>query len=134
MLCTQAATLLERLRADTGREGLYLTQPTYWADRIAPGAFSMGDSNGRYDDEKPQFDCPITQPYALARFPVTNGQYFRFVEALAGRGAPAVVAAARGVLPQLERHGQTVEAMRPKGYPYSAMPYTAMLSSASIAP
>ncbi|NCC37631.1 MAG: hypothetical protein EOM24_37320, partial [Chloroflexia bacterium] len=51
-----------------------------------PGVFSMGDDSGKYDDEKPQFDCAITQPYALARFPVTNRQYLAFLDDLERQG------------------------------------------------
>jgi len=108
-LRNRAATMLDRLDADTDRPGLDLTKPDYWANRIEPGTFSMGDTNGQYDDEKPQFDCAIRRPYALARFPVTNRQYLLFVEALAGRGTPEAVAAANRLKDLMKQHGETPE-------------------------
>jgi formylglycine-generating enzyme required for sulfatase activity/plasmid stabilization system protein ParE/energy-coupling factor transporter ATP-binding protein EcfA2 len=80
VLRNRAATLLDRLDADSERPGLDLFAPEYWAARIAPGTFSMGDDNGPYDAEKPQFDYTIRRPYVLARFPVTNRQYGMFLD------------------------------------------------------
>lgn len=117
VLRNRAATMLDRLDADTDRPGLDLTKADYWATRIEPGTFSMGDNNGQYDDEKPQFDYTIRRPYALARFPVTNRQYLLFVEALAGRGTPEAVAAARKLLPLMEMHKQKPEDFRPRFWP-----------------
>lgn len=117
VLRNRAATMLDRLDADTGRPGLDLAQDDYWVSRIEPGTFSMGDSNGQYDDEKPQFDYPILQPYALARFPVTNRQYLLFVEALAGRGTPEAVTATQKLLPLMKQHKQTPEQFRPRYWP-----------------
>ncbi|MGQ9876956.1 MAG: SUMF1/EgtB/PvdO family nonheme iron enzyme, partial [Chloroflexus sp.] len=108
--------MLDRLDADTDRPGLDLTKADYWATRIEPGTFSMGDDNG-LDDEKPQFDYFIRRPYALARFPVTNRQYLPFVEALAGRGTPEAVAAARKLLQLMEMHKQKPENVRPGLWP-----------------
>lgn len=102
VLRNRAATLLDRLGADDDRPGLDLTRADYWAERIDAGVFSMGDDNGA-SDERPQFDCTIRQPYALARFPVTNRQYLLFVEGLAGRGSDEACAAAQQVL---EKHPQ----------------------------
>ena len=109
-LRNRAATMLDRLDADTERPGLDLTKDDYWAARIEPGTFSM-------DDEKNKFDYTIRQPYALARFPVTNRQYLLFVEALAGRGAPEAVAAAQKLLPLMKQHDQTPEQFRPRYWP-----------------
>lgn len=117
VLRNRAATMLDRLDADTERPGIDLAQKTYWATRIEPGTFSMGDDNGQYNNEKPQFDYPIRRPYALARFPVTNRQYLLFVEALAGRGAPEAVAAARQLLPLMQEHKQKPEDFRPRYWP-----------------
>ncbi|MCS6880732.1 MAG: SUMF1/EgtB/PvdO family nonheme iron enzyme [Oscillochloridaceae bacterium] len=120
VLRNRAATMLDRLDADTDRPGLDLTSPDYWAARIEPGTFSMGDNNGEYDDEKQQFDCPIRRPYALARFPVTNRQYLLFVEALAGRGTPEALAAADRLKELMKRHGETPEkygGFRPRSWP-----------------
>jgi formylglycine-generating enzyme required for sulfatase activity len=100
--------MLDRLDSDTDRPGLDLTKPDYWANRIEPGTFSMGDTNGVYD-EKPQFDYTIRRPYALARFPVTNRQYLLFVEALVGRGTPEAVAAANRLKDLMKQHGETPE-------------------------
>jgi formylglycine-generating enzyme required for sulfatase activity len=119
-LRNRAATMLDRLDADHDRPGLDLTKPDYWANRIEPGTFSMGDTNGQYDDEKPQFDYTIRRPYALARFPVTNRQYLLFVEALAGRGAPEAVAAANRLKDLMKQHGETpgtYNGFRPRFWP-----------------
>ncbi len=80
----EAAALLDRLDADE-RPELDLARPEYWATRIEPGVFQMGDEHG-YDDEKPVFLYRIRQPYALARFPVTNRQYERFLQDLRQQG------------------------------------------------
>jgi formylglycine-generating enzyme required for sulfatase activity len=117
VLRNRAATMLDRLDADSDRPGLDMTSADYWAARIGPGTFSMGDNNGQFDDEKPQFDYPIRQPYALARFPVTNRQYLLFVEALAGRGTPEAVEAARKLLLLMKQQNQTAEAFRPSYWP-----------------
>jgi formylglycine-generating enzyme required for sulfatase activity len=108
-LRNRAAAMLDRLDADHDRPGLDLTKPDYWANRIEPGVFSMGDTNSTYDREKPQFDYTIRRPYALARFPVTNRQYLLFVEALAGRGTPEAVAAANRLKDLMKQHGETPE-------------------------
>jgi formylglycine-generating enzyme required for sulfatase activity len=75
----QAAVLLDRLDADA-RPELDPADPRYWATPIALGVFSLGDDNGRYDDEKPAIDYRIRQRYAVARFPVTNRQYAVFLD------------------------------------------------------
>lgn len=94
----RAALILDRLGEDDDRPGLDPTRNDYWATRIEVGDFSMGDDNGPYNDEKPQFIYRINRPFALARFPVTNRQYLRFLEALAGRGDQPTVNAAQQVL------------------------------------
>ncbi len=116
-LRNRAATMLDRLDADGERPGLDLAQENYWATRIEPGTFSMGDDHGPYRSEKPQFDYTIRRPYALARFPVTNRQYLLFVEALAGRGAPEAVAAANRLKKLMQQHRQTPEDFRPRYWP-----------------
>lgn len=80
-----AAELLDRLEADQ-RPELQPDHPRYWADRIEPGPFVMGDDHSQQDDEKPAFVYTITRPYALARYPVTNRQYLRFLEDLERQG------------------------------------------------
>ncbi len=117
VLRNRAATMLDRLDADTDRPGLDLTRDDYWATRIEPGTFSMGDDNGKWDDEKPQFDYTIRRPYALARFPVTNRQYLLFVEALAGRGTAEAVAAANRLKELMQQHRRTPENFRPRYWP-----------------
>jgi len=94
----RAALILDRLDEDNDRPGLDPTRNDYWATRIEVGDFSMGDDNGPYNDEKPQFIYRINRPFALARFPVTNRQYLRFLEALAGRDDQPTVNAAQQVL------------------------------------
>ncbi len=46
---------------------------------IAPGEFQMGSD--RYDWEKPVHRVRITQGFLLGKYPVTNAQYARFLEA-----------------------------------------------------
>jgi formylglycine-generating enzyme required for sulfatase activity len=111
----KCATLLDRLNADV-RPALDPQHADYWAQQIAPGSFSMGDDQGEYGDEKPQFVHTIRQPYALARFPVTNRQYFLFTEALAGRGTPEALAAAQQFR---SRFPQYVDRIHPRYWPGS---------------
>ncbi len=80
----RAATLLDRLHADQ-RPELDWRNNEYWAATIPAGPFVLGDDNGD-SDEKPAFVYAIRQPYALARFPVTNRQYVEFLEDLERRG------------------------------------------------
>jgi formylglycine-generating enzyme required for sulfatase activity len=94
----RAALILDRLDEDNDRPGLDPTRADYWAERIEAGEFSMGDDEGLYGNEKPQFIYRINRPFALARFPVTNRQYLRFLEALAGRDDQPTVNAAQQVL------------------------------------
>jgi formylglycine-generating enzyme required for sulfatase activity len=77
----QAAILLDRLGADD-RPELGLLRPEYWAQRIEPGRFVMGDDQSQYENERPAFACFIRHSYALARFPATNRQYLAFLEDL----------------------------------------------------
>lgn len=119
ILRNRAAGMLDRLDADNNRPGLDLTHTDYWAERIEPGLFSMGDSNGRYGNERPEFDYQIRQPYTLARFPVTNRQYFGFVEALDGRGLPEALGAAQQLLVLMTQHQQTPNQFRPRFWPGS---------------
>ncbi len=74
----EAATLLDRLGADQ-RSALDLQHPAYWAQRIEPGSFVMGDG-------RKQFVYAIHRPYALAHYPVTNRQYEQFLQALEDAG------------------------------------------------
>ena len=51
--------------------------------RIEPGTFTMGspkDEEGRYDDEGPQHEVEITQPFLMGAYPVTVGQFAAFVQ------------------------------------------------------
>lgn len=88
----QAGELLDRLDADN-RTALDLKHPDYWAQKIKPGPFVMGEGQKR-------FTYRIKRSYALARFPVTNRQYLRFLE-------------------DLERQGRAEEAQqrRPRNWP-----------------
>ncbi len=81
----EAAEMLDRLGGDN-RPELDFTKDVYWAERIEPCEFILGDNNGRDDDEKPAIRYRILQPYALARFPVTNRQYQRFLQDLEQQG------------------------------------------------
>jgi formylglycine-generating enzyme required for sulfatase activity len=89
-LRNQAAALLDRLDADD-RPELDLLGPAFWAQRIEPGRFVMGAGESQFENEKPAFTCQIRQPYALARFPITNRQYLAFLEDLerSGKGEQA---------------------------------------------
>jgi formylglycine-generating enzyme required for sulfatase activity len=63
--------------ADTGLPALQ------WC-LVPPGPFLMGstdDDPDAYSDEKPQFEYPhLTEPYCIARYPVTNIQFQAFVD------------------------------------------------------
>ena len=102
----RAATLLDRLHADSDRHGLDLTKADYWAVRIEPGVFSMGE-------EKHKFDYTIRRPYVLGRFPVTNRHYLLFVEALAGKGSRDAVAAAEQLLLLMQQQQRTPQQFLP---------------------
>jgi len=80
-----AAELLDRLGGDE-RPTLDFTREAYWAARIEPGEFILGDDNGEGDNEKPAMPYRILRPYALARFPVTNRQYLLFLHDLEHQG------------------------------------------------
>jgi formylglycine-generating enzyme required for sulfatase activity len=82
----RAAALLDQLDADD-RPSLDLESDAYWAARIEPGIFLMGDNQSKWSDEKPAFNCTIQQPYALAVYPVTNRQYLRFLDSLSPQEA-----------------------------------------------
>jgi formylglycine-generating enzyme required for sulfatase activity len=82
----RAATMLDRLEADMERPGLVLEHEHYWAQWIEAGVFQMGDDESAQNDEKPAFAYHIRQPYAVARYPVTNRQYLRFLENLKQKG------------------------------------------------
>jgi len=49
---------------------------------VPPGRFSMGSPSteqGRFDDEGPLHDVTIAKPLAVGRFPITRGEYAKFV-------------------------------------------------------
>jgi formylglycine-generating enzyme required for sulfatase activity len=52
---------------------------------VPVGSFQMGSNDGHYDDEKPVHEQPITQPYWIAQYPVTNAQWRLAVQAGAVR-------------------------------------------------
>ncbi len=112
----RAALILDRLGEDNDRPGLDPTRADYWAERIEAGEFSMGDDKGLYGDEKPQFIYRINRPFALARFPVTNRQYLRFLEALAGRGDRAMVTAAQQVLAEWRQAKLPDDLLHPRSW------------------
>jgi formylglycine-generating enzyme required for sulfatase activity len=68
--------MLDRLGGDSEqqRPALDFTHPDYWAERIEPGAFYLG--------EEEHLDYRTVQTYALARFPVTNRQYLAYLDDL----------------------------------------------------
>jgi formylglycine-generating enzyme required for sulfatase activity len=78
----EAGELLDRLGGDTRPELDFTQLDYYWAERIEPGPFILGDDNGAYADEKPAISSRTVQTYALARFPVTNRQYLAYLEDL----------------------------------------------------
>ena len=50
---------------------------------IKPGKYLMGspkDEDGRYDNEGPQHEVEITQPFYMGVYPVTRGQFAAFVK------------------------------------------------------
>jgi formylglycine-generating enzyme required for sulfatase activity len=48
--------------------------------RIAPGTFDMGSDEGP-EEERPIHNVTITREYWLARHPITNGEYRRYLQA-----------------------------------------------------
>ena len=46
---------------------------------IEPGSFTMGDDDTNHDDDKPAHRVKISQGFWMARYPVTNQEYDRFV-------------------------------------------------------
>ena len=60
-----------------GPHGPYLLPPLI---EIPGGRYPMGDDNGTYDDEKPAHTVMV-DPFEIAQFPVTNAEYWLFIEA-----------------------------------------------------
>jgi formylglycine-generating enzyme required for sulfatase activity len=69
-----------------GEQDIYLFGDMEFV-KIPAGKFLMGSADSdkqAYDDEKPQHNVDIPYDYWLARFPVTNAQYARYVKAAGG--------------------------------------------------
>ncbi|CAM2009626.1 SUMF1/EgtB/PvdO family nonheme iron enzyme [Acanthopleuribacter pedis] len=49
--------------------------------RIEAGSFVMGDDNSDEEDEKPAHRVTLTEPFLMAKYPVTNAEFRPFVEA-----------------------------------------------------
>jgi formylglycine-generating enzyme required for sulfatase activity len=64
--------------------GIEKADSHFWAARILPGPFPMGndEAQGGYEDERPRHTCSaITQPFAVSRHLITVAQYDAFVKA-----------------------------------------------------
>jgi formylglycine-generating enzyme required for sulfatase activity/predicted phosphodiesterase len=55
---------------------------------IPAGEFDMGTVQGSYDDERPVHRVRISKPFLLGKYPVTNREYQRFLEANSGIKPP----------------------------------------------
>ena len=55
---------------------------------IPAGEFDMGTAQGGYDDERPVHRVGISKPFLLGKYPVTNREYQRFLEANSGIKPP----------------------------------------------
>jgi formylglycine-generating enzyme required for sulfatase activity len=66
-----------RFERRTGPHGDYLLPPL---TAVPGGTYSIGDDDGRYDDEKPVHPVSI-DAFEMGIFPVTNAEYRLFVEA-----------------------------------------------------
>jgi len=70
-----------RVRIAAGEVLGYLGDPRLGEMAIVPaGDFLMGDDRGEYDDEKPQHKLHLPA-YQIAKYPLTNAEYGRFIEA-----------------------------------------------------
>ncbi|MBM4430204.1 MAG: hypothetical protein FJ026_07655 [Chloroflexi bacterium] len=73
-----------RERAEKGtRPELPVSWMPVWVE-VPAGPFLMGSLDGNplaSDDEKPQHQRKIPYPYCISRYPVTNAEFSRFVEA-----------------------------------------------------
>ena len=98
-----AAALVTTLAGEASPAGAVPAQPKAVAEEDAPkeleldcggvpmkfvlipaGEFLMGspeDDDEVYDDEKPQHTVRVTRPFHMAQYPVTVGQFTRFVQA-----------------------------------------------------
>ena len=66
-----------RFERRTGQHGAYLLPPMI---AIPGGRYSIGSDDELEDDEAPRHELALSG-FALARFPVTNAEYRRFIEA-----------------------------------------------------
>jgi len=65
-------------------KGIEKPDSPFWAARILPGPFPMGndEAHGGHDDERPRHTCTaITQPFAISRHLITVAQYEQFTAA-----------------------------------------------------
>jgi formylglycine-generating enzyme required for sulfatase activity len=56
--------------------------------RIPAGEFDMGAARSRWNDERPVHRVRISTPFLLGKYPVTNREYQRFLEANSGIKPP----------------------------------------------
>ncbi|CAM2009625.1 SUMF1/EgtB/PvdO family nonheme iron enzyme [Acanthopleuribacter pedis] len=62
-----------------GDPRLSLAKADRWV-RIEPGTFMMGDNDLGEMDEKPAHRVTLTQPFLMAKYPVTNAEFRPFVQ------------------------------------------------------
>ena len=55
---------------------------------LPAGEFDMGTAEGGYDGERPVHRVRISSPFLLGKYPVTNREYHRFLEANSGIKPP----------------------------------------------
>ncbi len=66
-----------RFERRVGAHGEYLLPPVV---EIPGGNYPVGSRDGHYRDEEPVHDVAL-DPFRIGRFPVTNAEYRRFVDA-----------------------------------------------------
>ena len=66
-----------RFERHEGDHGCYILPPFV---AVPGGAYTVGDDNGLFDDEKPAHRVPL-EPFEIAVYPVTNAEYRCFIEA-----------------------------------------------------
>jgi formylglycine-generating enzyme required for sulfatase activity len=81
LLAIADAEVALRVRISAGEVLGYLGDPRLGEMVLVPtGEFVMGDDKSNYDDEEPQHQLYLPA-YRLGKYPVTNAEYGRFVEA-----------------------------------------------------
>ncbi len=77
-----AGRVLSRLGDPREGVGVKDGLPDICFEPVPAGEFTMGSTDGRYEDERPEFVCRlIREVYGVARYPITVAQFAPFIEA-----------------------------------------------------